>query len=668
MAAAYRRDIDGMRGVAILLVVLHHAHIRGFEAGYLGVDMFFVISGYVITGIIAPSIAKGTFSFADFFARRVRRLFPALYAMLLVSTVFSLFLVNNLLFQQYIQTFFATNLFLSNVYLLIEAVESATPSAGLLLHTWSLGVEAQFYVCMPLLLMVCVPAFGVQRTVKYLLVVSALSLAGSFYLQSVGQWDAAFYLLPARMWELGIGSCLALSPKWSIRGRLDGQAVFGSLLFLFALWWGEDRFRLGLANVVMCVASLMMIASGIRHSKSGNWLTKLLESNLLVSLGLISYSLYLWHYPIFRFFDPNATWIGVVLGPGVSVWVPIVVSVIAAMLSWRLIEQPMRMRWVLGKTKHLFAFFACVFVLCFYGSLLLFSQIKDVPMGLDTGEGSMVSHCHLQEEGVTQCLWFDASAHRMLIIGDEYVSMYMPVLLALAKRYRVNLDVVTLRGCSLVAAQGFPWDGGYSKRCEKQRIQRWSVINRISQQHAYDGLLWTERPQLISQTVSMRKPLFERMQFLSEHFKHVWLVLPPPVLGQMMDGYNIQPVWRDRLLHAFFGFGELKDLSAIPLVVEKVKPTEVLSRRLEMHANQDLKGLFMEATKTFEPVRLLDPKTFLCSDGKVCSIKNKEGQLLYNIISRHALSYQGVLALRSMFEPVFEKLSKKALSSYNVLD
>ena len=289
MASTYRRDIDGMRGVAILLVVLHHAHISGFEAGYLGVDMFFVISGYVITGAITPLIVKARFSFADFCIRRVRRLFPALHAMLLGVMVFSVFLLNNLLYQQAIQTFFATNLFLSNVYLLIESIGAATPGQGLLLHTWSLGVEAQFYLCMPLFLMACLPTFGLKRTAQCLLVGSTLSLFGYCYLQSMGQWDAAFYLLPSRMWELGVGGCLALYPKWFESKHVNCQAVLGLLLFMVSLWWGDDRYRLGFANVAMCLASMLMIVGGIHTHARTHWLKKILEHRLLVLLGLISY-------------------------------------------------------------------------------------------------------------------------------------------------------------------------------------------------------------------------------------------------------------------------------------------------------------------------------------------------------------------------------------------
>ena len=357
-----------------------------------------------------------------------------------------------------------------------------------------------------------------------------------------------------------------------------------------------------------------------------------------------------------RLFDSEATWVGVALGSGVSVWVPIIVSVILAMLSWHLIEQPVRMQRVLSHTKHLIAFFICLFMLCFVGSLLLLSQIKDVPMGLEGGEKRGVSVCHLQEEGVMQCPLFAAPSTRMLVIGDDYVGMYLPLLLDLAKQYRVNLDVVTLRGCSLVVNPRMPWSSGFARWCERRRMQQWSVIKRISQQGTYDGLLWTEQPPVVSQASSIKPDLFSHLTFLSGHFKHIWLVLPPPILDRMVDWHSIKPEWRAGFLHALFDFGMPKDLVKVPLVVEKTFPKDALPKRLVVHAHQDLKGLFVEAARTFKPVRFLDPALWLCTDQKVCKVKNKQGQFLYNIISRYALSYQGVVVLRSMFERVFQAM------------
>lgn len=299
----YRPEIDGLRAISVTAVILFHAGIAGFAGGFVGVDVFFVISGFLITQILIGEIGAGDFSIARFYERRARRILPALYLVLAVSGLVALWLLLPSGLMDFARSAMATLLFSSNIWFWWRGSDYFSPAAELdpLLHTWSLGVEEQFYFIFPLLLLVFWH-LGRRRLVLGILGVSMLSLG----IAEIG-WrtvpEANFFLLPSRAWQLGLGALGAF--VWSRPGG-PGLGRLGS----------EIAAALGLALVLGCVfimdggvpfpslyallptgGALLVLVFATRET----WAGRLLALRPLVVIGLMSYSAYLWHQPILAF-------------------------------------------------------------------------------------------------------------------------------------------------------------------------------------------------------------------------------------------------------------------------------------------------------------------------------------------------------------------------------
>lgn len=334
-AGRYRRDIDGLRALAILPVLLFHAHVPGFSGGYVGVDIFFVISGYLITGIIAREVDDRRFSLARFYERRFRRIMPALALMILVvlGGAAWLYLPGDL--EGVPRSALAATLFASNLWFFTDTgYFSGGADVKPLLHTWSLAVEEQYYIGFPILLMLLARHAPRWRTG----VVAAIA-AGSLALAIVMQRDTSgftFYLLPTRAWELFAGALLALGAAPVVRARWLREAIAGcglvAIVLAVALYDRTTTFP-GVTALppVLGAAALIHAAPGTRIGRMLGW-------RPLVGLGLISYSLYLWHWPLIVFTE-YATDLPLSGGTQVAV---IAASLLAGTLSWRFIERPFR--------------------------------------------------------------------------------------------------------------------------------------------------------------------------------------------------------------------------------------------------------------------------------------------------------------------------------------
>jgi peptidoglycan/LPS O-acetylase OafA/YrhL len=332
----YRADIDGLRAVAVLPVVLFHAGIPGFQGGFVGVDVFFVISGYLITSLIAGEIAEGGFSLLRFYERRIRRIFPALFAVIAVCAIAAWMFFMPEEFRYFGRSMRATALFTSNIQF---ARESGYFDLGArmkpLLHTWSLAVEEQFYIVFPLLLM-ALSRFGRSRTVAVLSVLFAASLATSAWGVFQRPTDA-FFLSQFRAWELLLGALLAfkLVPPPSRPFTRQILAALGvGLIAIAVLAFSETTPFPGLAALLPCLGAALVI-----HAHAGDGLVgRALQAPALVFIGLISYSLYLWHWPLIVF-TPYLTGHPVSVAEGSAI---VIGSIILAAISWHFIEKPFR--------------------------------------------------------------------------------------------------------------------------------------------------------------------------------------------------------------------------------------------------------------------------------------------------------------------------------------
>jgi len=337
-AMQYRADIDGLRSLAIVPIVLFHAGFPLFSGGFVGVDIFFVISGYLITSIIAKEIANGQFDLWRFYERRIRRIFPALIVMLLVCSVAGWLLLFPLDLQAFGQSMVASTGFVANISFWLQSGYFDTASdLKPLLHTWSLAVEEQFYLFFPLVLLVANSTNRNPRVIVWTLLL--LSFALSLFGVSRDP-DAAFYLIPTRAWELLIGSVLALKavPVISNHTVRHGLALVGLGLIAVPVfvYTSQTPFP-GLSALWPCLGSALIIWTG-GAQRNPTWVARMLMQPAVVLVGLMSYSLYLWHWPIMVFshhwfLEKPDVWSKIVL---------VLASVLAAFTSWVLVEKPAR--------------------------------------------------------------------------------------------------------------------------------------------------------------------------------------------------------------------------------------------------------------------------------------------------------------------------------------
>lgn len=324
---AYRAEIDGLRAIAVGAVIAHHAGVP-LPGGYLGVDIFFVISGFLITTILMREMATGDFASWQFYGRRARRILPALVVVSLVCVplgwVFALPDQLTLLGQSLVAlTGFATNIlfWLKSGYFAPAADEIP------LLHTWSLAVEEQFYLIFPLALTVL---WGRRALVPALAGVMMLSFLAALWMQGVDR-DAAFYLLPFRAWELLAGVLLALcAPRLPVAGAPIGLGLIVAGLILADPWSGLAP----LWAVLPVVGTVLVIAA----ARPGTWVHWVLTRPPLIWIGLISYSLYLWHQPVFAFARMAAF---LPPSPGQMAGL-VLLTVVLAWATWAFVEQPFR--------------------------------------------------------------------------------------------------------------------------------------------------------------------------------------------------------------------------------------------------------------------------------------------------------------------------------------
>lgn len=352
----YRAEIDGLRTIAIIPVILFHAGFKWFSGGFVGVDVFFVISGYLITTIILTEKEQGIFSLVNFYERRARRILPALFFVMLISLPFAWMWLQTDEMIGFSKSLVGVSIFSSNILFWSETGYWGTANElKPLLHTWSLSVEEQYYILFPLYLMV-MWRFRKRWILGSFMVIAAISLG-------IAQWGsnnfpvANFFLLPSRAWELALGASIAfyfLYRKQGIRTLMphkiidESLSLLGLLMIAYAVFAfdGTVPFPGFYALIPTVGAGLIILFS------SGNTLVgRLLGTQLFVSLGLISYSTYLWHQPLFSFarnrslMEPSAlTYAGLA-----------VLSIIFGYLSWRYIEKPFRKAGVFSR-KTIFTF------------------------------------------------------------------------------------------------------------------------------------------------------------------------------------------------------------------------------------------------------------------------------------------------------------------------
>ncbi len=338
----YRPEIDGLRGVAVLSVVLFHAGVAGFSGGFVGVDIFFVISGYLITSILIKDIEKDKFSLLTFYDRRVRRIFPALFSVLLSSIAAATIILTPPDLLSFGKSLVASSLFVSNVYFSRAGGPvgyfGGSSQRAALLHTWSLSVEEQFYLLFPLMLLLLV-RWTKNRTILPISVLAACSFITNIWMTSHVP-TSAFYSIQPRAWELLLGSLLALKavPQPRKRWLREIAGLSGLALMAWAvLGYSRDTPFPGIAATVPCMGAWLTIYAGEQGDSAGK---RILSFRPLVIVGVISYSLYLWHWPIFVFTNYFLADSGGFTG--IETVGVILLSLVLAAFSYEFVERPFR--------------------------------------------------------------------------------------------------------------------------------------------------------------------------------------------------------------------------------------------------------------------------------------------------------------------------------------
>lgn len=452
----YRADIDGLRAIAVLTVVGFHAGVPFLGGGFVGVDVFFVISGFLIAGVIADHQAKGDYSLAGFWERRIRRIFPALMVMLAVTSLAALVLLLPQDLVEYGQSMGAALLSVANLYFWKHTDYFATSDyARPLLHTWSLGVEEQFYLVFPLFMLLAARLFprGLKPTLAALGVASLISgivLASSHPV-------VAFYMPFTRAWELLIGVLLALYRPIlpDVRLRHGAGAAGIAMILAACLLFSKETPWPGFAALLPAVGAGLVILS------EGGAANRVLATRPMVWFGLISYSLYLWHWPLLTF--QRLIW--------PSPWLAalaVLVSIGAAALSLRWVERPFRGSALLKQWQVFAAGGAAIAVL---GGLAATMSIADgLPQRFDARSQKIAHFQAVRSRGTYRsetcfmsgareveryrrdlCATRDPARPDWLLIGDSHAAAMWAGLAAASPE--INLMQVTAAGCSLTVTR-----------------------------------------------------------------------------------------------------------------------------------------------------------------------------------------------------------------------
>lgn len=356
----YRPEIDGLRALAVIPVILFHAGFELFSGGFVGVDVFFVISGYLITTILIEDIENDRFSIANFYERRARRILPALFFVMLACIPFAWLWMLPGQLKDFSQSLIAVSLFSSNILFWLESGYFETAAeAKPLLHTWSLAVEEQYYVLFPIFLLLAW-RFGKNGVLSMIIVFAAVSLGLSEWGWR-NQATANFYLAPTRVWELFAGSIAAfVILKRGVQSN-NLLSTIGLAAIIFAIFaFDESTPFPSLYALVPVVGATLLVLFADEKTLTA----KLLSTRFFVAVGLISYSAYLWHQPLFAFArirlleEPSS---------GLMLFLSLL-SIALAIISWRYVEKPFREKGNLFASKRAlfstiipsFAFLLCI--------------------------------------------------------------------------------------------------------------------------------------------------------------------------------------------------------------------------------------------------------------------------------------------------------------------
>ncbi|SMR82494.1 Peptidoglycan/LPS O-acetylase OafA/YrhL, contains acyltransferase and SGNH-hydrolase domains [Aliiroseovarius halocynthiae] len=450
----YRPEIDGLRAIAVLPVIFFHAGFGLFEGGFVGVDVFFVISGYLITSILIDDIELGRFSLLKFYERRARRILPALFFVVICTVPFAILWMLPAQLRDYSQSLVAVSLFSSNFLFWLESgYFEAGADLKPLLHTWSLAIEEQFYVVFPVLLLV-LGKLG-RRTVIWILTLIALISLGLAEWGWRGHPAANFFLAPARVWELLAGSLCSFALHRRLLSGNDVAATLGLIAIALAIFLFDSTTPFPSLYTLLPVVGVVLI---ILFGGQGTQVAALLSAKPLVAVGLISYSAYLWHQPLFAFARIRS-----LTEPSLALMLGLAaLSLILAAFSWRFVEKPFRAGLQTRLTSQTGVFAASIFGLVLTAGIGVWGHLnKGFPdrfspqalavLKLNTDQ--IDRSCHFDEATSLLvpkpgCLFTTPGANStVMLLGDSHVAAIAGATVSALKASGRNVYVGSYGGC-----------------------------------------------------------------------------------------------------------------------------------------------------------------------------------------------------------------------------
>lgn len=651
--SGFRKDLNGLRALSVALVVIYHAGVMSLGGGYVGVDAFFVLSGYFMTSLILRDIASERFSFVEFYTRRARRILPALFAMVLVTSVFAyLFLMPEEL-KYYARSVRATALFYSNIQF---SRESGYFDIGSqlkpLLHTWSLSVEEQFYVIFPILLFV-VYRLRSRAVLPVLVAVTVLSFTASEFVVHSDQ-TGAFFGLPYRLWELMLGGLAVSIGRRPNQFGCEVITAIGIILLLSSALFYTDLTPVpGVASLIPCIGALFIIISG-RDSRLA---AVLLGNPFCQFIGKISYSVYLWHWPII-IFEP---YIVSDLSPWARVALVLVLSVGFGWASWKFVEQPFRFQFVIGKKPV--AALGCYLVVA--GGFVSVSEVVIDANGLPNRlsdraarlyaaksdaspffrpqcfgdpDGNGLTPADVDQDKV--CLLGSSGQPEFVLWGDSHAGSLASSLDAAAKRSGRTGIFVGNGGCPPFASSGLLRPDRV-KRCDDFNASVEAMIIRLNISDVVLAAYWRKYLSIRDGTESqlsakegsvqftdVRSRLADNVMRLNDLDTKVWLMLDIPDFAQPVP---------ERLAR----LATLSEQVQISLPISEVNDRQGAGQNLVREVGRQANA------------RIVDPTPWLC-DAHVCNAVSGE-TVLYK--DGDHLTQRGALLISKMFDPVLAQFT-----------
>jgi peptidoglycan/LPS O-acetylase OafA/YrhL len=473
---SFRKDINGLRAIAVLAVVFYHADFELFKGGWLGVDIFFVISGYLISNIIISELNEGTFSFKNFYLRRIKRILPALFSTLLLTIPFAYWLLTPKAMNEYVDSVLSSLFFYANYYFRnLDFYAAESTKVMPLLHTWSLAIEEQFYLIFPLF---CFVIFKYLK--KYFIIFLSIFFLVSFFLNSLTNDFDKFYYIQFRGWELIFGSLIMfVNQKLNIK-HLN---YLGLVLISFSFLYFDDT-MLSLNSIEPRLVSTLGVGMVLLSDQNNR--SNLLSNKLFNFIGLSSFSIYLFHQPIFAFLrlfqdrysdiDQGLLLVGLLLG-----------LFFFPYLNWKYVELYFQSKQT---GNFLVILFSClvIFSLFIYGSntsdgykerydfvpeeVLYYSRNVIVSPDLEDNSDYLFPNrsCDYDLDTVTYCVWFDKkSENTIYLIGDSQVDALSASFLNNLKLEKGSYNLVFMPGragrCILSQQSDTP---GETKECSEK--------------------------------------------------------------------------------------------------------------------------------------------------------------------------------------------------------